>query len=248
MSGHSKWSTIKRKKAKTDQDRGKAFSKIAKEITVVTKMGGGDPNGNPRLRLAIDKAKEANMPNSNIERAIEKGVGGGEGAHVEELTYEGYGPASTAILVDVMTDNKNRTLGEIQFIFTKSGGNMGKAGSVSWMFKKKGVITFEKGSVAEDKLMEEAVDAGAEDILIEEGIINIETIPENFMTVRDSLKAKGYNPVSSEITMVAENCIKVTGEEAEKVLKLISALEEHDDVQAVHSNFDIPDELIASQQ
>lgn len=248
MSGHSKWATIKRAKAKTDAARGKAFTKVIREIAAAARIGGGDPNGNPRLRLAIDKAKSANMPNDNIKRAIEKATGGGEGSNLEEVTYEGYGTGGVAIMVECITDNKMRTLGEIRFIFSRNGGNLGESGSVSWMFKKKGVLNFEKTNVDEDKLMAEAIDAGAEDITTETGIITVETAPEKFEQVKNALLAKKYEPAEAEITMLPTNTIKLEGEEAQKVLKLIDALEENDDVQNVHSNIDIPDEIIAAAE
>ncbi len=243
MSGHSKWATIKHKKAKTDAARGKVFTKIIKEITTAARIGGGDPGGNPRLRLAVDKAKEANMPNDNIKRAIEKGTGGG-GAAMEELTYEGYGPGGIAIMVDVITDNRNRAAGEIRNIFEKGGGNMGSTGSVSYMFKRKGSIIFEKAGTSEEALTMAAIDAGAEDVLSEESTLEIVTTPDNFEKVRDELKAKGFSPASAEVTMVPDTTVKVTGDTAQKVLKLVSNLEEHDDVQAVHANFDISDEIL----
>jgi len=241
MSGHSKWATIKRAKAKTDVARGKIFSKLAREITVAAKQGGGDISGNARLRLVIDKAKAANMPKDNIERAVSKGVGGGEGAQLDELSYEGYGPAGTAVIVDVMTDNKNRTLGEIQFIFTRNGGNMGKAGSVAWQFTRFGVITAEKGKVNAENLMSDAIEAGAEDISEEDDSVEIKTKPENYEVILNALKAKGYEFSSSEITLVPNAVVELKGEEAQKAIKLITALEEHDDVQNVYSNFDVAD-------
>ncbi len=244
MSGHSKWSTIKRAKGKTDAARGRVFSKLAREITVAAKMGGGDLSGNARLRLIIDKAKAANMPKDNIERAILKGTGAGEGAAIEELTYEGYGPAGAAVMVDVMTDNKNRTLGEIQYIFSRSGGNMGKAGSVAWQFTKQGVLTAEKDKVDADKLMSDAIEAGAEDISDEETTIEIKTKPEDYIKVYEALKAKGYVFASSEIAMVPNATVAVTGDDARKLLKLVETLEEHDDVQNVYSNFDVPDDIV----
>jgi|GEM_PF-1281326 len=189
MSGHSKWSTIKHKKAKTDAARGKVFTKIIKEITTAAKIGGGDPNGNPRLRLAVDKAKEANMPNDNIKRAIDKGVGGGEAA-MEELVYEGYAPGGVALMVEVMTDNRNRTAPEVRSIFEKNGGNLGSTGCVSYLFKNKGSIVFDKSGIDEDLLAMTAIDAGAEDIISEESTIEIVTSPENFEKVREQLKGK----------------------------------------------------------
>lgn len=240
MSGHSKWATIKHKKAKTDAARGKVFTKIIREITTAAKIGGGDPSGNPRLRLAIDKAKEANMPNDNIKRAIEKGVGGGA-ASMEELTYEGYGPGGVALMIEVMTDNRNRAASELRSILEKGGGNMGAAGCVSYLFKRRGSLVFEKAAVDEENLTMAASDAGAEDVLSEESTLEVVTSPDNFEKIRDELKTKGFNPVSAEVTMVPDTTVKVTGENAQKVLRLVNNLEDHEDVQAVHANFDIPD-------
>ena len=243
MSGHSKWATIKHAKAKTDAARGKTFTKIIREITTAAKIGGGDPGGNPRLRLAIEKAKEANMPNDNIKRAIEKGIGGG-GTVLEEITYEGYGPGGVAIIIEVMTDNKNRALGEVRNILERHGGNLGASGSVSWMFKKKGSITYDKYAVDEEKLTMAAIDAGAEDVLSEETVFEVVTTPENFIKVRDALKSQSFTSLNAEVTLVPANTVKLGGEEANKVLKLVNLLEELDDVQSVHANFDIPDALI----
>lgn len=248
MSGHSKWATIKRAKAKTDAARGKSFTKVIREIAAAARIGGGDPSGNPRLRLAIDKAKSINMPADNIKRAIDKATGGGEGASLEEVTYEGYGPGGVAIMAECITDNKMRTLNDIRFIFSRNGGNLGESGSVSWMFKKKGVLHFEKSKVDEDKLMADAIDAGAEDITTEEGIITVETAPEKFEQVKNALSSKKYEPASAEISMVPTNTVHLEGEEAQKLLKFIDALEENDDVQNVHGNFDIPDEIMAATE
>lgn len=247
MSGHSKWSTIKHKKGKTDAARGKIFTKIIREITSAAKIGGGDPDANPRLRLAIDKAKDANMPNDNIERAIAKGTGGGEGVTLEEITYEGYGPGGVAIMVEAMTDNKQRTVAEIRSLFSKGGGNMGSAGCVSYLFSKKGSLVFEKSAVDEEALAMEAIDAGAEDIHSEQSTIEIVTTPENFEKVREHLKAKGFKPSSAEVTMVPSTTVKVAGEDAQKIIKLVSSLEDHDDAQNVHANFDIPDEILEQE-
>jgi YebC/PmpR family DNA-binding regulatory protein len=246
MSGHSKWATIKRAKAKTDAARGKAFTKIIREITTAAKIGGGDINGNPRLRLAIDKAKEANMPADNIKRAIDKATGAG-GVIPEEITYEGYGPGGVAVIIEAMTDNKNRTLGDVRNILERNGGNLGASGSVAWMFKRKGSLTFNRAEVDEEKLTMSAIDAGAEDVLTEETVFEVVTNPENFEKIRDVLKTRGFNPANAEVTMVPANTVKLTGEAAHKVLKLVGALEEHDDVQAVHANFDIPDEIIEQE-
>ncbi|MFA4905387.1 MAG: YebC/PmpR family DNA-binding transcriptional regulator [Candidatus Margulisiibacteriota bacterium] len=243
MSGHSKWATIKHAKAKTDAARGKTFTKIIREITTAAKIGGADAGGNPRLRLAIEKAKEANMPNDNIKRAVEKGTGGG-GTVLEEITYEGYGPGGVALIIEVMTDNKNRALGEVRNILERHGGNLGASGSVAWIFKKKGSITFNMSGVDEEKLTMAAIDAGAEDVLSEESVYEVVTTPENFIKVRDALKAQGLNPLNAEVTMVPANTVKLEGEDAQKVLKLVNLLEELDDVQSVHANFDIPDAVL----
>ena len=246
MSGHSKWATIKRSKAKTDAARGKSFTKVIREISAAARIGGGDPNGNPRLRLAIEKSKSINMPADNIKRAIDKATGGGEGAILEEVTYEGFGPAGVAIMVECITDNKTRTLNEMRFIFSRNGGNLGENGSVGWMFKKKGVLNFERSKANEDQLMADAIDAGAEDISTEESLITVETTPEKFEQVKNALLAKKYEPATAEITMIPSNTIKLEGEDAYKVLKFVDVLEENDDVQKVHANFDIPDEIITA--
>jgi len=243
MSGHSKWSTIKHKKAKTDAQRGKIFTKIIREITSAAKQGGGDPGANPRLRLAIDKGKEANMPNDTIDRAVAKATGSG-GEAVEELIYEGYGQAGVAIMVEIMTDNRNRTAGEIRNIFEKGGGNMGASGCVSYLFKKTGSLVFEKGKVSEEELTMAAIDAGAEDISSDDEIIEVVTGPDDFVKVKDALKAKGFTPASAEVSMTPSTTVKVEGEDAKKVIKLVSMLEDHDDVQAVHANFDISADIL----
>lgn len=245
MSGHSKWAQIKRKKAKFDAQRGKIFSKVAREITVAAKFGGGDPDGNPRLRFAIDQAKEANMPADNIDRAIQKGTGGGEGANLEEIILEGYGPGGVAVLVKAMTDNRNRSVSDLRHVFSRHGGNLGAAGCVAWMFKEKGLIHIEKSQAAEEPVMEVAADAGAEDIRSEPDaeVIEVETSLANYNKVKNALAAK-FKIASSEITMVAQNSVPVKGEDARKVLAMVEELEEHDDVQDVYANFDIPDELM----
>ncbi|MBI2082796.1 MAG: YebC/PmpR family DNA-binding transcriptional regulator [Deltaproteobacteria bacterium] len=242
MSGHSKWATIKRKKGAEDAKRGKVFTKFIREITVAARQGGGDPSGNPRLRTVIDKAKQANMPQDNIARAIKKGTGELEGAAIEEHVYEGYGPGGAAIILEIMTDNRNRTISEIRNILSKNGGNLGEAGCVGWIFKKKGVIQCDKGSVQEDQLMEIALDAGAEDIKDEEDVWDVLTAAENFEEVKKGLLSKGLKFTNAEITMVPENTVQLTGSNAEKMLHLVEALEDHDDVQNVYSNFDIPKE------
>jgi YebC/PmpR family DNA-binding regulatory protein len=236
MSGHSKWATTKRKKAKIDSARAKVFNRILREITVAARMGGSDPEGNPRLRSAILKAKGANMPAKNIETAVAKGAGELEGVEYHEITYEGYGPAGTAIMIDTMTDNKVRTVAEIRHIFLKAGGNMGAEGAVAWMFKSKGVITLAKAAIAEDALFELVTDNGAEDLDSSGEEYEIKVDPEHFHKLVEALTAKGLQPGSAEVVKVAENMVKVTGEAAEKVLGLLEALDEQDDVQSVHTN------------
>ncbi|OGC21259.1 transcriptional regulator [candidate division WOR-1 bacterium RIFOXYC2_FULL_37_10] len=243
MSGHSKWATIKRAKAKTDATRGKVFTKIIREITTAAKIGGADPAGNPRLRLVIDKAKAANMPNDNIKRAIDRAAGP-DAAAMEELTYEGYGPAGVAVIIECMTDNKNRTLGDVRTVFSKGGGNLGSSGCVSYLFKKLGTIFFDKSKVDADALSMEAIDAGAEDIKLDDNSVEIITSQEKFEQVRDTLKSKGYEPENAEVTMMPSMTVALSTEDARKAMNLVEKLEELDDVQAVHSNFDIPDELV----
>jgi YebC/PmpR family DNA-binding regulatory protein len=246
MSGHSKWSGIKHKKAIVDAKKGKAFSKVSKEITVAAKIGGNNPDMNPRLRLAIDKAKEVNMPSDNVKRAIQKGTGELPGTSYEETTYEGYGPAGVAILLEVMTDNKNRTVGEIRHILTKHNGNMGESGCVAWMFDKKGYILVNKKDMDEDTLMSSALDAGADDFKNdpEEECYEITTAPEDLNTVREHLEKENIKLDLAEVTMVPQNYVKLEGKDAEKMIKLMELLEDHDDVQNVYANFDIPDEIL----
>ncbi len=247
MSGHSKWSTIKRKKGANDARRGKIFTKLIKEITVAARLGGGDPDGNPRLRSAITAAKAENMPKDNIERAIKKGTGEVEGAVYEEILYEGYGPAGVAVLVETMTDNKNRTVADIRHFFAKSNGNLGESGCVAWMFDKKGTITVDREGVDEDELMEVAIEAGAEDVLEEDSSFQILTTPEEFSEVVEQLQQHGIKVAEAAIAMVPKNTVEVTEEKsARALLKLLERLEDHDDVQKVHANFDIPDELMES--
>jgi YebC/PmpR family DNA-binding regulatory protein len=238
MSGHSKWATTKRKKAVIDAKRGKMFTKLIKEITISAREGGGDPNGNPRLRLAVDNAKSANMPQDNIERAIKKATGELEGVSYHELTYEGYAPAGIALLVEVATDNKNRTVAEVRHIFSKNGGTLGETGSVAWMFHRKGVITLPKQNKSEDEIMELVLEAGADDLQTEEEFYEIQTSMEAFENVRKSLLNKKLTIENASLQWVAQNPVRVTGESAEKVIKIIEALEDSDDVQNVYSNAD----------
>ncbi len=242
MSGHSKWHNIKIKKSKVDQQRGKLFSKLTREIIVAAKEGGGDPNANVRLRAAIDRAREASMPNDNIQRAIARGVGGGEGDRYEEVTYEGMAPGGVAVLVQVQTDNRNRTASEIRNIFTKSGGSMGA--SVGWLFEKKGLITIARSAAPEEQVFATAVEAGAEDMKTLSDDYEITTAPEDFARVRHALEQAGYALASAEITMVPKSTVPLAGKEAQQVLRLMDALEDHDDVQRVYANFEIPDEVL----
>ena len=245
MSGHSKWSTIKHKKAAQDAKRGKIFTKLIKEITVAARLGGGDPAANPRLRAAIEAAKAANMPKNNIERAIKKGTGELEGVSYEEVTYEGYGPGGVAVLVETITDNRQRTVAEVRHIFAKRGGNLGEPGSVAWIFEKKGLIVVEKDKVDEDTLMAAALEAEAEDISDAGSEWEIETSPEDLSRVKKVLEDKGIEILSAKVTMVPSNIVKVEDEKkAQQLITLMNALEENDDVQNVYANFDIPDELL----
>jgi YebC/PmpR family DNA-binding regulatory protein len=244
MSGHSKWATIKRKKAATDQARGKLFSKYIKEVTIAARQG-ADPNANPRLRAAISAAKAVNMPAGNIERAIRRGAGLEEGVRYEETQYEGYGPGGVALLVEVATDNRNRTTGEIRHIFTKHNAALGEAGSVAYLFKPRGVILVDKSAVGEDDLMEVALDAGADDVGTEGDAYEVLTSPAQFEAVKEALAAKGVPVQSAELAKVASLQVAVAEKDAEPLLKLVDALEDHDDVQKVHANFSISDELMA---
>lgn len=239
MSGHSKWATIKRKKGAADAKRGQLFSKIIKEITVAARAGGGDLNGNPRLRTVVEKAKAANMPADNITRALKKGTGELEGVHYEESWYEGYGPGGVAIMVETLSDNKKRTVAELRHLLAKHNGNLGEAGCVAWMFHKRGVLTFDKKAVMEEALMETAIEAGADDIRDSEEIYEVITDPSSFEAVKAACEKKGWKPLEAAVQMYPENTIKLEGGDAEKMLKLMESLEEHDDVQNVYANFDI---------
>jgi len=245
MSGHSKWATIKRKKAVTDARRGKMFTQIIKEITVAAKLGGGNPDGNPRLRFAIDKAKESNMPADNIKRAIMKGTGELPGTVYEDVMYEAYGAGGVALMVEAVTDNKTRTVSEIRHILERHHGKMASSGAVSFQFHKKGIIAIPTSTISEDDLTSIVLEAGADDMKTEHEVHTIITAPESFEAVKKALDAKGIKSESAEIQMVAENTVKVEGKDAENVIKLMEALEEHDDVQKVHANFDIDDKVLA---
>jgi len=243
MSGHSKWATTKRKKAAIDAKRGKMFTKLIKEITIAAREGGGDPAGNPRLRLAIDNAKSANMPQDNIDRAIKKATGELEGVSYHEYTYEGYGPGGIALLVEVATDNKNRTVAEVRHNFSKYGGSMGESHSVAWMFDRKGIITLPKQGKSEDDIMETVLDAGADDLTSEDEFFDVQTSLESFERVRKLLQDKKLNIENASLQWIAKNPVIVSGEDAEKALKLMEALEDCDDVQNVYTNADFADGL-----
>ena len=245
MSGHSKWHSIKHKKGAIDAKRGRMFTKLIKEITIAARIGGGDAEGNPRLRKAISDAKEVNMPADNIKRAIQKGTGELEGGQLEEIQYEGYGPGGVAMIVEVVTDNRNRTVSEIRHVFSKNGGNMGEAGSVAWMFSKKGYIAIDKSKSDEETLMTLAIDAGADDFASDEANYEIYTSPGVFEQVLNAVKTKGIQPQTAEISMIPQNYIKVEGKTAQQLVKLMEALEEHDDVQHVYANFDIEESELA---
>ena len=248
MSGHSKWSTIKRQKGVTDAKRGALFTKVAREISVAARQGGGDPDANYRLRLAMDKARSVNMPLDNIKRAIEKATGGGEGEQFEEVVYEGYGPGGVALLVETLTDNRNRTAQDVRHAFTRNNGNLGETGSTAWMFSRKGVILIEKADAPdEDRLLELGLEAGADDLGDAEDTWEITTEPSAFRPVRDAFQAEGIPMVTAELTMVPQSTVPVDGAQARAVLNLLEALEELDDVQAVYANFDIPEDVMASR-
>jgi YebC/PmpR family DNA-binding regulatory protein len=244
MSGHSKWSTIKHKKAAKDAKRGKLFTKLIKEITVAARMGGGDINANPRLRTAVMTARTQSMPGNNIDRAIKKGTGELEGVTYEEIQYEGYGPGGAAIIAQVLTDNKNRTVSEIRRLFTKHGGNLGETGCVGWMFDKKGLITVEKSQTDEERLLGIVLDAGAEDVRDEDEFFEVVTQPEVFHVVKDRLDHEKIAVASAQVTLTPKNTVDVDAKNVEQILKLTEELEDHDDVQNVSANFNIPAELM----
>ena len=244
MAGHSKWANIKRRKGAQDAVRGKIFTKLNREIMVAAKMGGGDSEANPRLRLAINKARSANMPMQNIERAIKKGTGDLEGVSYEEITYEGYGPAGVAVLVETLTDNRNRTVSDVRSAFTKNNGNLGEAGCVSWIFHMNSYFVFNKDSVDGDELVEIALEAGAEDINEEASDYEVTGSPEKFETLKSAFEEAGLSYQVGEVTMLPQNVIKLDDKQALQTLKLVEALEDSDDVQKVFANFDIPDDVM----
>lgn len=247
MAGHSKWSNIKHRKSKQDAQKGKIFTKLAREIIIAAKEGGGDPEGNFKLRIAIEKAKSNNLPNENIARAIQKGVGGGDESNYETIVYEGYGPGGVAVMLDIMTDNRNRTAGDIRHIFSKNGGNMGETGCVSWMFDRKGYLALErdKYSGSDDDLLLIGLESGAEDIKTEDGLIEVFTSPDDFMDVKKALEEQGLEFDEAELSMIPQNTVLVEEpDQAKNLIKLIDAFEDHDDVQNVYANFNIPDKIM----
>jgi len=244
MSGHSKWHTIKHKKGAADAKRGKVFTRLIKELTVAARNGGGDPDMNPRLRTIVAEAKASNMPRENIERAIRRGTGEEPGVVYEEITYEGYGPGGVALMIQTLTDNKNRTVGEIRHLLGKHAGNLAAENSVAWMFSRKGQIVVEKGKVDEDKLLSAALDAGADDMNDDESGWEVVCAPESFEAVRDAVKALGVEPASAAVAMIPQNYVKLVGKEAQQMLKLMEAIEDHDDVQHVWANFDVEEKEI----
>lgn len=244
MSGHSKWSSIKHKKGAADARRGKIFTRLIKEITVAARLGGGDPDGNPRLRTAIQAAKAENMPKENIERAIKKGTGELEGTSYDEVNYEGYGPGGVAMLINCLTDNKNRTVADIKHLFDRHGGNLGEPGCVSWIFEQKGLIIFDKEKVDEEKVLDVALEAGAEDVNEEETVFEVITAPSDFEAVKKDFDVKGMVYTVAEISMIPKNTIKLEGKKAEQMLNLMEAFEDNDDINHVYANFDIPDEVM----
>jgi len=244
MSGHSKWHSIKHKKGALDAKRGKVFTRIIKELTVAARVGGGDPNMNPRLRTIIADAKAANMPADNIQRAIRRGTGEEPGVTYEEVTYEGYGPGGAAVIIEVLTDNRNRTVGELRHMLTKHGGNLGESNSVAWMFTKKGYIVIEKAKAQEDTLMDAVLDAGADDLRDDDDNWEVLTAPSAFEAVREAVKKLGVEPASAEVAMLPQNYVKLEGKPAQQMVRLMEALDEHDDVQHVWSNFDIEEKEI----
>ncbi len=245
MAGHSKWANVKHRKARVDAAKGKIFTKVSKEIMVAARQGGGDISNNFRLRLAVQKARENNMPNDNIQRAIQKGIGDTDGAGYEEIIYEGYGPAGIAVMLEILTDNRNRTAGEIRHLFTRHGGSLGESGCVAWMFRRRGFLTVDRDGADEDALLLAALDAGAEDFQAEDEGFEIYTAPEDFEAVKAMLESQGVAFTGAEVTMIPDNTVTISNpEDARLALRLVEALMDHDDVQNVYSNLDVPRELL----
>ena len=245
MSGHSKWSTIKRKKGAADAKRGKIFTKLIREIATAARLAGGDQDSNPRLRLVVDKAKAANMPKDNIQRAIQKGIGGGEGDTYEEMVYEGYGPGGAAILIEALTDNKNRTVSDVRHALTKNGGNLGSSGCVAYLFEKRGILLFGRDGINSDELMEAAIEAGAEDVVETEDMLEVVTSSAEFDSVKQALESGRFSPVEASISLIPSTTVALTGSDAERMLRLSDSLEDLDDVQNFYANFDISEKEMA---
>jgi len=246
MSGHSKWATIKRKKGAADAKRGKMFTQIIRELVMASRLGGPDPDANAKLRLAMDKARSSNMPKDTMERAVRRGSGADQSESYEEVRYEGYGPSGVAIIVDTLTDNRNRTVGEVRHMFSKHGGNLGTTGCVSHLFSKKGILVFERAGIDADKLMETAIEADAADVVEEAESIEVQTTPESFEAVKAALVAKGFEPQSAEVSLVPSLTVPLTGNAAQSMLKLLEGLDDHDDVKQVSANFDISEDEMAA--
>ena len=246
MSGHSKWHNIRLKKGKMDAERGKIFTKLSREIIMAARAGGGNPDANLRLRMAVQKARENSMPQDKIKSAIQRGTGEIEGAHYEELTYEGYGPGGAAVLVECATDNRNRTVAELRNIFSKGGGNLGESGCVAWLFNPRGLVVIPRDGTSEDQVMEASIEAGADDVKTEEENFEVYTAPEDFAAVRDGLEGGGFKILSSEVTMIPSTTVQLEGREAQQMLRLMEQLEDHDDVQNVYANFDIEESVMAT--
>ena len=244
MSGHNRWTKIKHKKAASDAKKSKGWTKFIKEITISARMGGADPSGNPRLRAAVDKARADNMPSDTIQRAIKKGSGDSEQVNYEELTYEVYGPGGAAIIVDILTDNRNRTASELRQLIEKGNGKLAASGSVLYQFKKRGTIVFESSAVDEDKLMEAALEVGAEDLQTQDGVVQVLTSPQHYLDIKEHLEKSGFKPAGGEVAMIAETVTRLEGKEAHQMARLLVSLEDHDDVQAVFSNADIDEEIL----
>jgi YebC/PmpR family DNA-binding regulatory protein len=246
MSGHSKWHNIRLKKGKMDAERGKVFTKLSREIIMAARAGGGNPDANLRLRMAVQKARDNSMPQEKIKSAIQRGSGDMEGVQFDELTYEGYGPGGAAVLVQCATDNRNRTVAEVRHVFSKCGGNLGESGCVSWLFNPKGLISISRESTSEDRVMEAAIDAGADDVRVEEETFDVYTAPEDFGQVRDALEAGGFSAVIADLTMVPTTTVHLDGSQAQQMVRLMEQLEDHDDVQNVYANFDIEESVLAT--
>jgi YebC/PmpR family DNA-binding regulatory protein len=246
MSGHSKWHNIRLKKGKMDAERGKVFTRLSREIIIAAKAGGGNPDSNPRLKMAVQKARENSMPQEKIRTSIQRGTGEVEGVNYEELTYEGYGPGGVAVLVECTTDNRNRTVAEFRNIFSKTGGNLGESGCVAWLFTPHGLISLPRDGKTEDQVVEAALNAGADDVKTEEDTYDVYSSPEEFAAVRDAIEGAGFKILNAEVTMVPSTTVRVEGKTAEQMLRLMDQLEDHDDVQNVYANFDIPESVMAS--